>query len=78
MASKTISITDEAYDRLKSLQQSDESFTETILRVTDHERDFRAGFGVMSDIEGFAEAVEGAREELDEDFRERERELSGQ
>lgn len=78
MSSKTISITDEAYDRLKSLQHSEESFTETILRVTDHERDFRAGFGVMSDVDGFAEAVEETHEELDADLRERERELFGQ
>jgi predicted CopG family antitoxin len=78
MSSKTISITDEAYDRLKSLQHPEESFTETILRVTDHERDFRAGFGVMSDVEGFAAAVEEAHEELDADLRERERELFGQ
>jgi predicted CopG family antitoxin len=78
MGSKTISITDEAYDRLKSLQQSDESFTETILRVTDHERDFRAGFGVMSDIDGFTDAAEEAHERLDTDLRERESELSRQ
>jgi predicted CopG family antitoxin len=78
MASKTISVTDEAYDRLKALQQSEESFTETILRVTEGQRDFRAGFGVMSDVEGFAAAAEAAHEQLDEDFQERERELSGQ
>lgn len=78
MGSKTISITDDAYDRLKSLQYPDESFTETILRVTDHERDFRAGFGVMSDVDGFREAAEKAHERLDADLRERERELSGQ
>lgn len=75
MGSKTISITDDAYDRLKSLQHPDESFTETILRVTDHERDFRAGFGVMSDVDGFADAAEEAHERLDADLREREREL---
>ncbi len=78
MGSKTISITDDAYERLKSLQHPNESFTETILRVTDHERDFRVGFGVMSDIDGFADAAEEAHEQLGADLRERERELSGQ
>ena len=34
MASKNISITDEAYDALSREKRNDESFTETILRLT--------------------------------------------
>jgi predicted CopG family antitoxin len=34
MATKTISITEEAYERLKSKKKGNESFTEVILRMT--------------------------------------------
>lgn len=34
MSTKTITITDEAYNRLKAAKEGGDSFTETILRIT--------------------------------------------
>ena len=71
MASKNITITDEAYERLAEHKRADESFTDVVLRLTAGERDVMAGFGAMRDVDGFREAVEGAREDLDDALRER-------
>jgi predicted CopG family antitoxin len=71
MGTKSLTITEEAYERLKEHKQDDESFTETILRLTGDDRDLMAGFGAMKDVDGFREAVESTREELDDDLRER-------
>ncbi|WP_132057183.1 antitoxin VapB family protein [Halorussus amylolyticus] len=71
MGTKSLTITDEAYDRLKEHKQDDESFTDTILRLTGRDRDVMKGFGAMGDIEGFREAVGKTRDELDADLRER-------
>lgn len=60
-------------DRLRAHKREDESFTDTILRLTRGDRDVMTGFGAMADVEGFREAVESAREELDSDLRERHR-----
>lgn len=73
MGTKSLTITEEAYDRLSAYKREDESFTETILRLTGADRDVMAGFGVMADEDGFREASEAAREELDADLRERSR-----
>lgn len=71
MATKTITVTEEAYERLKKHKRDDESFTETVLRLTGDDRDVMAGFGAMSDVSGFREAVGETREELDADLRTR-------
>jgi len=71
MGTKSLTITEEAYERLKEHKREDESFTETILRLTGKDRDLMKGFGSMSEVEGFREAVESTREELDEDLRKR-------
>lgn len=71
MATKSLTITEEAYEKLERHKRPGESFTDTILRLTDDERDVIAGFGAMSDVEGFREAVEGSRAALDADLRER-------
>lgn len=71
MATKSLTITEEAYERLKAHKRADESFTETILRLTGAERDVMKGFGAMRDVDGFRAAVESARDELDADLRER-------
>lgn len=71
MGTKSLTITDEAYDRLKEHQREGESFTETILRLTGADRDPLKGFGAMRDADGFREAVEETRDELDADLRER-------
>jgi predicted CopG family antitoxin len=68
---KSLTITDEAYERLKKHKREEESFTDAILRLTGSERDLMKGFGAMSDVDGFREAVETTRDELDADLRER-------
>lgn len=73
MGTKSLTITEEAYDRLKAHKREGESFTETVLRLTGEERDVFSGFGAMEDVDGFREAVEGTRTELDDDLRERSR-----
>jgi predicted CopG family antitoxin len=71
MGTKSLTITDEAYERLKEHKRDGESFTDTILRLTGSERDLLKGFGSMADTPGFREAVEGTRAELDDDIRDR-------
>jgi predicted CopG family antitoxin len=71
MGTKSLTITEEAYERLREHKREGESFTETILRLTGDDRDVLKGFGMMSDVEGFRDAVEETRDELDGDLRER-------
>jgi predicted CopG family antitoxin len=71
MGTKSLTITEEAYERLREHKREDESFTDTILRLTGDDRDVLKGFGAMSDVEGFREAVAETRDELDDDLRER-------
>ncbi|ELZ28155.1 hypothetical protein C475_05100 [Halosimplex carlsbadense 2-9-1] len=71
MGTKSLTITEDAYERLKEHKREGESFTETILRLTGEDRDLMKGFGAMSDVEGFRDAVDDARGDLDGDLRER-------
>lgn len=53
MATKTIGIKEEVYDRLAAEKREDESFTETIARLLDEtQSDWRRGFGRYSGQEG--------------------------
>lgn len=72
MGTKTITITEDAYESLKEHKREGESFTDTILRITSSNHDVMKGFGAMKDVDGFADAVESTREEFDGDLRERE------
>jgi predicted CopG family antitoxin len=71
VGTKSLTITEEAYEQLKEHKRADESFTDTILRLTGSDRDLMNGFGAMSDVEGFRETVEQGRDDLDADIRER-------
>ncbi len=71
MATKTITITEEAYKQLKEHKREGESFTDTILRLTETNEDVMKGFGVMREIDGFRDAVEKTRDELNHDLQER-------
>lgn len=70
MGTKSLTITEEAYERLRAKKREGESFTDTILRLTESE-DPMSGFGAMSDVEGFREAAEAARSDYDSDVRDR-------
>jgi len=76
MATKTISLTEEAYQRLREMKRDEESFTDVVLRVTGSDRDVMKGFGSWADTD-LREAVEAAQEEFDEDFERRQDELFG-
>ena len=65
LGTKSLTITDEAYDRLKGNQREGECFTETILRLTGADREPSKGFGAVRDADGFREAVEETRDELE-------------
>ena len=71
MSTNTITITEDAYNRLKEHKREGESFTDTILRLSGEERDVMKGFGLMSGVEGFRDAVGRTRGDLDGDLRER-------
>lgn len=73
MGTKSLTITEEAYEQLRAHKREGESFTDTILRLTGGDRDPWQGFGAMEGVEGFREAVEGTRGERDEDIRNRAR-----
>lgn len=71
MGTKSLTVTEEAYERLREHKREGESFTDTILRLTGADQDVMKGFGAMRDAERFREAVEGTRGRLDGDLRER-------
>ena len=76
MATKTITVTEEAYERLREMKREDESFTDVLLRMTGGDEDVMKGFGAWKDT-GLRDEVETAREELNEDFEGRQDELFG-
>lgn len=71
MGTKSLTITEEAYENLKAHKRQGESFTDTINRLTESERYVMKGFGAFEDVDGWRESVEDAREQLDDDMRER-------
>ena len=73
MASKNITITEDAYDRLKSLKREDESFSDLVTRLTES-ADPMAFAGTCP---GLGNRVEEAREELADDLEETQDELFG-
>ncbi len=64
MASKTISITEDAYHRLRARKRRGESFTDVILRLTER-RPLSEFAGVLDEETGraLADALEEARRE---------------
>jgi len=64
MATKTISITKEAYDRLKARKRPDESFSDVVLRLTEGRPLAEyAGMLSKSSVKAIREAIEEARSE---------------
>ena len=64
VATKTITVTEEAYERLREMKREDERSTDVLLRVTGGEQDVMKGFGAWTDS-GLRGEVEDARENLD-------------
>lgn len=75
MVSKNITITEDAYERLKRCKRADESFSDVINRLTNAGRDPLEFVGTWTGTE-IAAAAEAASEEFERDLEERERELS--
>ncbi len=73
MASKNITVTEDAYDRLKALKREDESFSELVVRLTESTdpMDFAGS------CPGLGEHVDAAGEELDDDLETTQDELFG-
>ena len=61
MATKTISIDIDAYDRLKSVQKPTESFSQTIKRVVRRPVDLKAWFAAMDRSPLSRQAAEAIR-----------------
>jgi len=74
MSTKNITIAEDAYERLKAHKREDESFSDTIRRLTEN-ADVMAYSGSCS---GIADAVEETRDEVEDDLEEKHDELFGQ
>jgi hypothetical protein len=73
VSTKNITITEDAYDRLKGLKRDDESFSELVVRLT--ESADRMAFA--GSCPGLGGGVEAAREDLDDDLENSHDELFG-
>lgn len=74
MATKTIGITDDVYERLAARKRGDESFTELIDRLLEEATpDWRKGFGTLSaeDAEALRAAASESRASLGQGLAER-------
>lgn len=68
MTSKTISLREDAYERLAARKREGESFTDVVLRMTDEDsRDFSNLVG--ADVAVSWDAIESARERSEADER---------
>lgn len=76
MATKTITLTEEAYQRLREMKRDEESFTDVVLRITDSEQDLMKGFGSWADT-ALRDAVEASNRQFDDEFEQRQDELFG-
>jgi len=73
VASKNITITEDAYDRLQSLKRDDESFSELVVRLTENVDPMV----FAGSCPGLAEQVERASEDLETDLDDQHDELFG-
>jgi predicted CopG family antitoxin len=67
MATKTIRISEEVYERLEARKREGESFTDVIERLLDDNPDFYAGFGAWEGTDK-PEAMREAHESLNRDL----------
>lgn len=79
MGTKTIGLDDEAYERLKAQKRDDESFSDTVKRITGEViTDWRRSFGRYSGEEGerFERAVTGSRKRTSAGLTERQQRVN--
>ena len=64
MVTKTLTITKDAYERLKMLKKPDESFSKVIKRITEDKQDIMRFAGILSDLsdKDFEEMKQSIRE----------------
>ncbi|MFB6216592.1 MAG: antitoxin VapB family protein [Candidatus Nanohaloarchaea archaeon] len=74
MATKTISLDEDAYNRLKNEKEDDESFSDTVKRITG-ERSLTEIAGIWSDDNELREIVKENRKRSEKELRERAEEL---
>lgn len=65
MATKNISISEDAYDRLKSLKEEDESFSDVINRISRNYTNVTKFSGAFPEIGEVKEELEREREEFE-------------
>ena len=67
MVTKTITVTKDAYERLKALKRPEESFSKEIERITSGKQDIMRFAGILTDNEGeeMLAAIKKTREEND-------------
>jgi predicted CopG family antitoxin len=75
MATKSLTITEDAYERLKDHKRPDESFSDVVNRLTHAESDPMKAAGKYP---GLGDQHAEFREKFDRDTKERQRELFGQ
>lgn len=68
MATKNISLTEEAYERLKECKREGESFSDVVQRLTRASTSLRDGVGALP---GLGPAVEEAREDFEAEMEQR-------
>jgi predicted CopG family antitoxin len=68
VGTKTIRVREEVYDQLKARKRPDESFSDLLDRLADHETGFDQGFGALSEVD-FEAGLDELDERLDEAFR---------
>jgi hypothetical protein len=73
MASKNVTITEDAYDRLKALKREGESFSDLVVRLTEN----ADPMAFAGSCPGLGDHVADAREELDDDLEETDDALFG-
>lgn len=73
MVTKTITVTKDAYERLKALKRPDESFSQEITRMTGGSQDIMRFAGILTDEEGeqMLSAIKKMRKESDEQLKRR-------
>lgn len=70
MVIKSLTVTEDAYDALKALKYGDESFSETILRISSDKRGNAAKFfGALkdTDVAGLREMLKDRRVEIEKE-----------